>query len=128
MSVADDVLVLRAEYRGLVIEWDEAKDTAAKANRVFDRLHQCYKRLRESDAGRRAISGLIDDPVTPVRLSAAAHSLAWQPAAAQAVLEKIESQPTGLYAVTAKWTLRSYRQGKLNLGDGPSSQLPDAAH
>jgi Domain of unknown function (DUF2019) len=79
------------------------------------RFLECYKRLRESDAGRRAISGLIYDPVTAVRLSAASHSLAWQPVAAQAVLEEIENQPTGLYAVSAKWTLRSYRQGKLNL-------------
>ena len=80
MSMADDVHALRAEYRGLVIDWEEAKYTAAQANQFFGQLHQCYKRLRESDAGRQAISGLIDDPITAVRLSAAAHSLAWQPA------------------------------------------------
>jgi hypothetical protein len=115
MSVAEDVLGLRAEYRGLVIEWDEAKDNPAEANGVFDRLHHCYERLRESAAGRQAIGGLIDDPITAVRLSAAAHSPAWQPVAAQAALQEIESQPTGLYAVDAKWTVRWYRQGKLNL-------------
>ena len=115
MSSPDIKAGLRAEYRDLVIEWDAAKANAAEANRIFDRLHQCYKRLRHSDAGRSAIAGLLDDPVTAVRLSAATHSLAWQPVEAQSVLEEIERQPSGLYAVDAKWTLRSFRQGKLNL-------------
>lgn len=65
--------------------------------------------------GREAITGLLDDPVTAVRLAAAAHCLRWEPERAQLVLEEIEQRPTDLYAVDAKWTLRSYRAGTLNL-------------
>jgi hypothetical protein len=49
-----------------------------------------------------------------VRLAAATHSLGWQPEQAVGVLEEIE-QESNLHAVTAKWTLRSYRNGKLDL-------------
>jgi hypothetical protein len=46
-------------------------------------------------------------------LLAAAHTLGWEPADACAVLEAIQEGP-GLHAVTAKYTLRSYRAGTLN--------------
>jgi hypothetical protein len=49
-----------------------------------------------------------------VRLFAATHSLAWRPESASETLEAIEREG-GLHAVTAKWTLRSYRTGKLDL-------------
>jgi hypothetical protein len=49
-----------------------------------------------------------------VRLLAATHSLRLEPERAQLALEEIE-QEGSLYAVDAKWTLRSYRSGKLNL-------------
>jgi hypothetical protein len=49
-----------------------------------------------------------------VRLVAATHSLAWAPETATATLEAIE-RSDGLIAVDAKWTLRSYRSGQLNL-------------
>lgn len=61
-----------------------------------------------------AIASLLEDPITAVRLAAATHSLGWQPARAEQVLEEIE-QEGSLLAVMAKWTLRSYRSGKLNL-------------
>jgi hypothetical protein len=47
-------------------------------------------------------------------MSAAADSLAWRSARGEAVLEAVE-QADGEYAFDAKWTLRSYRAGKLNL-------------
>jgi hypothetical protein len=110
----NDAVALRAEYRTLAVEWAEARDSPDQANRIF-KVHQAlYKRIRGSAAGREAITGLLDDPVTAVRVLAATHSLAWAPdRAAQALLE-IE-QGSGPYAIDAKWTLRSYRNGKLNL-------------
>jgi hypothetical protein len=116
VSEAETVASLRGEYRAMATEWDAVKANPQQANRAFDALHACYKRLRDSPAGRQAIIGLLDDPAIAVRLLAATHCLAWESSRAQSVLEAIEHEPTaGLYAVDAKWTLRSYRQGKLNL-------------
>jgi predicted aminopeptidase len=111
---ADKMSTMRDQYRELAVEWDEARDNPPEANRLFDALHALYKKLRDSAAGRQAIASLLDDPITAVRLAAATHSLAWQPAKAEQVLREIE-QEGSLHAVTAKWTLRSYRSGKLNL-------------
>jgi hypothetical protein len=105
---------LRARYRALAVEWDEARNDPPTANRLFDALHALYKEARGSATGREAITSLLDDPLTAVRLAAATHSLGWDPDRAVAVLEEIEQQDD-LRAVTAKWTLRSYRNGKLDL-------------
>ena len=114
MTHADQVTTLRAKYRALVVEWDEARDTPKEANRLFDALHALYKQLRETEEGRQAITGLLDDPITAVQLSAASHSLGLQPERAVAALEELE-RGDSLHAVTAKWTLRSYRNGKLDM-------------
>jgi hypothetical protein len=111
---AGAVATLRAKYRALVVEWDEARDTPKEANRLFDALHVLYKELRQTEDGRLAITGLLDDPITAVQLSAASHSLALQPERAAAILEEL-AQGGSLHAVTAKWTLRSYRDGNLDL-------------
>jgi len=57
---------------------------------------------------------LLDDPVTAVRILAATHGLAWEPEQAAQVLQEIELE-SNPYSVDAKWTLRSYHNGKLNL-------------
>ena len=44
----------------------------------------------------------------------ASHSLGGAPEEASTVLEALEQEP-GLHALTAKYTLRAYRSGKLNL-------------
>jgi hypothetical protein len=108
------VMTLRAEYRALAAEWGAAQDNPDQANRIFKAHHALYKKIRDSAAGREAITGLLDDPVTAVRVLAATDSLAWEPDRAAQALEEIEQEP-GPYAVDAKWTLRSYRNGKLNL-------------
>lgn len=108
------VITLRAQYRALAAEWGEAQDSPDQANRIFKAHHALYKRIRDSAAGREAITGLLDDPVTAVRMLAATHSLAWEPDRAAQALEEIEQEPSP-YAVDARWTLRSYRNGKLNL-------------
>ena len=115
MNGADnDAVSLRAEYRALAVEWGEARDSPDQANRIFKAHHALYKRIRDSAAGREAITGLLDDPMTAVRVLAATHSLAWEPDRAAQALVEIE-QESSPYAVDAKWTLRSYRNGKLNL-------------
>jgi hypothetical protein len=106
---------LRNRYRAMVVAWDAAHDNSDDANRIFKDHHAFYKAIRNSSAGREAITGLLDDPVTAVRLLAATHSLQWEPQRAQNVLKEIEEQEGNLYAVDAKWTLRSYRNDKLNL-------------
>jgi hypothetical protein len=85
-----------------------------RANPLFDRLHAIFKQLRTEQAGRDGIAALMDDPTLGVRLMAAAHSLAWAPEKAARVLEAIEAGP-GLHAVTAKYTLKSFREGSLNM-------------
>jgi hypothetical protein len=113
-EAGSNVMTLRAEYRALAVEWGEERDSPDQANRIFKAHHALYKRIRGSADGPKAISGLLDDPVTAVRVLAATHSLAWEPERATRALQEIE-QGSGLYAVDANWTLRSYRMGKLNL-------------
>lgn len=103
-----------AEYRRLAVEWDEAREAPDQANRLFDQLHAHYKAIRDSNDGRTAILSLLDDPVTGVRLAAATHCLSIEGDQAVAALEAIEAG-NGLHAVTAKWTLRSFRAGTLDL-------------
>jgi hypothetical protein len=105
---------LRSQYRELAVEWGGAQDDPPVANQILRRHHDLAKRMRETPEGRQAIEELLDDAVTVVRLAAATDSLAWQSSRGVAALEEIE-QEGSLYAVDAKWTLRSYRSGKLNL-------------
>lgn len=65
-----------------------------------------YKNLRTSEAGRRGVTALMDDPSVAIRLMAAAHSLAWMPEKAEGVLRAIEDDPTAvLHSISAKYTL-----------------------
>ena len=70
--------------------------------------------MRESQAGRDAISSLMTDPVPAVRCMAATHSLAWSPENAAIVLRELENMG-GLLAVDAHYTLESFEEGRLNL-------------
>jgi hypothetical protein len=100
-GAGNDAVTLRADYRTLAVEWGEARDSPDQANRIFRAHHALYKRIRNSAAGREAISGLLDDPVTAVRVLAATHSLAWEPSRATQALLEIE-QESSPYAVDAK--------------------------
>jgi hypothetical protein len=110
-----DVSELLDAYRSTAAAWDVMQGDSSKANPLFDQLHQIYKQLRTEEQGRQGIALLMDDPVPGVRLMAAGHSLAWDQDRAIAVLETIEREGPGLYTVTAKYTLKSFREGKLNL-------------
>lgn len=106
---------MRRAYRDLAIQWDEARDNPTEANAIFKRLHALAKEHRASAEGRSAIEGLFNDAVAAVRLVAATDSLAWDSGQGLVVLEDIERNDSSLFAVDAKWTLRSYRNGKLDL-------------
>ncbi len=106
---------MRRVYRDLAIQWDEARDNPAVANKIFRRLHALAKEQRASAEGRQAIEGLFDDAVAAVRLIAATDSLAWDSLHGIGVLEDLERNNSSLFAVDAKWTLRSYRSGELDL-------------
>jgi hypothetical protein len=94
--------------------WDALQSDATGANKVFDENHELYKLLRATPEGREGIAKLMEHPNVGVRLLAATASLGWAPEAASGVLEAIEGG-VGLHAVTAKYTLRSYRADELDL-------------
>lgn len=112
--MSDEVAGLAARYLRLARAWDEQQGDARRANKLFDEHHAVAKQLRASDPGRQAIAALLRHEDTGVRLLAATDTLAWNPDAAVAVLESIDTEP-GLHAVTAKYTLKSYRDGTLDL-------------
>lgn len=105
---------MSARYRQLALDSAAAQSDPDRANRIFREEHAVYKRLRETLPGRAAISQLLDDEAVAVRLAAATHSLAWDRKRAERILEEIE-RGTGPFAMDAKWTLRSYRNGTLDL-------------
>jgi hypothetical protein len=104
----------REQYRALALSWAAASDDPDMANSLFREHHALYRSMRDSEAGRAAISGFLDDPVPAVRLLAATHSLTWDPERAEDVLERIENEG-GVMAMDAKWTLRSHRNANLDL-------------
>lgn len=114
-SEAADIAALRTEYRRLAMEWHDARNEPAQANRLFDRLHALSKDIKGSSEGQAAILSLLEDPVTAVRLAAATYALAFSERRAVQALEEIERDDGSLYAVSAKWTLRSHWAGTLNL-------------
>lgn len=104
-------------YRSTAIAWDTMRGDAKKANPLFNQLHVTYEKLRDSEQGQKAISHLIDEPTVSagVHLLGASHSLGWEPEDAIRVLEAMERQAPGLYRTTARYTLKSFREGTLDL-------------
>ncbi len=113
---AESINDLAGAYEQTALRWEKLGAQPAEANKVFKENHSIYKRLRKGDEGRLCITRLMSHPSTAVRLVAATHSLAWEAESAVETLEAIERErSSGLLAVDAKWTLRSYRAGNLNL-------------
>jgi Domain of unknown function (DUF2019) len=105
---------LLAAYLLTAERWDSVQSNATQANKEFDELRRLYRLLRVEPRGREGIEKLMEHPNKGVRLSAASHALAWSPDRASEMLEEIASGK-GLHAVSAHYTLLSYRSGKLNL-------------
>lgn len=106
-------------YRDTLVRWGAAfgDEDIRRANELFTENHRCFKELRQSAAGRDAILGLVEDENPYVRVVAATHTLLWDPAIAERVLEAIEkdlSNPPSV-RVDAKYTLREWRSGSLSL-------------
>jgi hypothetical protein len=114
-TLSIDVNGLLAAYCATAERWNALQSNAKAANKVFDANHGLYKRLRVTAEGRAGITRLMAHPTVGVRLLAAAHSLGWAPEEAVATLEAIEETREGLHSVTAKYTLRSFRSGSLDL-------------
>jgi hypothetical protein len=106
-------MVLAAYQRALEI-WDGSQDNPTEANAQFDAGHALAKQLRQTEEGRAGIQALMSHPRQGVQLVAASDTLAWAPDLAVPVLELLQAGP-GLHAVSAKYTLRSYHSGTLNL-------------
>ena len=103
------------EFAEYAERWDSlVASSANRANVVFDRAHEVAKQLRLTGDGRAGIERLTRHPLPGVRLLAASECLAWAPDIATPVLEELERGPT-LHAVSAKYTLKEYRSGTLNL-------------
>lgn len=112
---AHSITDLLAAYERTAMRWGELQADASAANKVFRENHSIYKMLRDDEEGRLGISRLMGHESESVRLIAATNSLAWDPEGAITVLETIERESGNLLAVDAKWTLRSYRNGTLDL-------------
>jgi hypothetical protein len=112
-----------ADYREALVRWGEESERlvvrarARRANKLFDRSHAQFKILRGSQEGRDGITALMNDSNPYVASTAAAHSLLWAPELAAAALETLEASETTPWQVqiTAKYTLKEWRAGKLNL-------------
>jgi len=101
-------------YRCQLVEWAESQGDPKQANRLFCENHELYESVRGSEEGRAAISGLLTNPIEAVCLVAATHSLAWDEVKAIAVLDDLQTH-LNLCSVDAKYTLKVYRDGRLNL-------------
>lgn len=107
--------VLLSEFANSALAWNSLVGSdATRANRIFDRLHVVAKELRKTAAGRSGLLALARHEITGVRLLAATECLAWSPEVAVAALEAIEAS-VGLHSVSAKYTLKSFRAGTLDL-------------
>lgn len=101
-------------YRELTMKWAALRDNPKKANRIFKSHHAYYKEIRDLPQGQRALRSLLTAPEVPVRLLAATHSLRFAPNEAEPVLMELE-RTDDVYAMDAKYTLMTFRAGRLNL-------------
>jgi hypothetical protein len=111
--VPNDTAQALEDYHATAVAWDAAQRDADRANPLFDRLRDLFRELRESESGRQGIAALMHDPIIGVRLIAASDSLGWAEGEATEVLTLIENG-SGLHAVTAKYTLKAFRDGHLD--------------
>lgn len=113
MPTKKSVASLLVEYRQSADATDELRDTE-KQNQAAQRVHACYKALRETDEGKAGIIALMSDPSPHVRCWAAAHSLQWMPETAQEVLESLRAENVFPCSFDAEMTLEEYRKGRLS--------------
>jgi hypothetical protein len=101
---------LLAEYREAAEGTSRAEPKQANAS--HDKMHACYRRLRETDEGRNGISSLMEDGSKHVQCWAAAHSLAWAPGPARERLVALRDSG-GPCSFDAEMTLNTFEEGTL---------------
>jgi hypothetical protein len=91
-------------------------DNPRRWNRLVDQWRTERRTLAETDDGRAAIAGQMDDPRPAVRLWSAAAVLFWDPDRARPVLAEIRDSPMAydLHSITAKHTLLDFEAGTLD--------------
>ncbi len=88
--------------------------TSRAWSRLVDQLQRHHLALRDSPAGRAAISKLMDDPRATVRTWSAGHALFWETVKARVTLESIRDANGGLHSLNAKYTLTEFDRGRLH--------------
>lgn len=127
-----DVESTAARYEANLREWaslqqHQSRASVAAANRLVDAGQVLQKQLRETVEGRTAIEQLARDPDRLVRGWAATHCLQWNPALGRTVLEQIRDDEAidgpgwAMAGVSAKWTLKTFDAGTLNLDWEPKA-------
>ncbi len=84
-----------------------------KANEWARKLHEHYKMLRQSEAGRAGIGELMSDADAHVRCWAASHFLVWNPERARPVLEQLR-EARGVCSFDAGVVLNEFDAGTLS--------------
>ena len=106
------------DYRATLLAMDreriESGGTPRAWNRLVNQLQKLHLELRETPEGRAGITAMAHDPNPAVRGWAAAHSLFWDEAIARDELEA-QAASKGLGTVDAKYTLREFDRGRLNM-------------
>ena len=103
------------KYRETADRWSALVGTDPKrANRDFDRLRRLAKTLRTVQAGRDGLEGVASHGAPGAKLLAATQCLLWNPEYAVKVLEELEKGPS-IHGLSARYTLRAYRAGTLDL-------------
>ena len=134
---------LTAEYRAILVQMHAQRvENGGKPgawNRLADRMRAVHLRLRTTQAGRDAITSLINDENPTVQSWSAVNALGWAEGVARAELER-EADADDLMGFGAKITLREFDAGRLNTSwvpkghclkiDGPArgAACPDAQH
>lgn len=111
-----DIENLLEKYREAALKAGDITNTP-KQHYWFDKSHEYYKKLKESEEGRNGIIKLMNDENVHVRLAAAAHSLQWVENKARKVLEDIQNSDLDFEDVhakiSAKYTLIEFDKGNL---------------
>lgn len=112
----DAVEDLAAEYRAILVQMHAQRiENGGKPrawNRLVDRMQAIQLRLRTTQAGRDAITSLINDENPTVRSWSAVNALGWAEGVARAELER-EAHADDLMGFGAQITLREFDAGRL---------------
>jgi hypothetical protein len=94
---------------------DLLNGNVAAANQASDELHNLKNQMRAllADKGEAILKGFVTHPDVELRIWACGDLLAIDEAFAINVLQKIEKTERGLAGLTAKYTIKEWRAGKL---------------